>query len=228
MSEMTPTPFARRRRTVLLALAISAILSPSLARSIDDDQHSDRQSDTDFFAENANNPDYGEPDDVSPFLETPRLASDQCASFLRWGGSRAWDRRWQCRADHSLHAWMAHRARSLVLSSEAMAVIGVWRGPRGPPPKIRGRKKFLGYVFSLHRSAASTFCQLSSVARRRQQNFGRSDGEFPTCTQMDVSRPARRHPFRTGRQRVAARRLCGLSRCELRDTAQSTRPCTGF
>ena len=181
MSEMTPTPLARRRRTVLLALAISAILSPSLTRSIDDDQHSDRQSDADFLAENANNPDYGEPDDVSPFIEYPRLASDQCASFLRWRGSRAWDRRWQCRADHSLHAWMAHRARWLVLSSEAMGAIGVWRGPRGPPLKIRGGKKFLGYNFSLHRAEPSTLCQLSAAGRHRQQSFGRSDGEYSFC-----------------------------------------------
>lgn len=182
MSEMTPTPLGRRRRTILLALAISATLSPSLARSLDDDQNSDRQSDHGIFAENANNPDYGHPDDVSPFFDLPRLASNQCASFLRWRGSRAWDRRWQCRADHSLHAWLAHRARQRVLSAEGVGASNVWRGPRGPPPKIRGGKKFLGYSFSLHRAEPSTLCQLSAAGRDRQQNFGRSDGEYSFCT----------------------------------------------
>jgi len=181
MSEMTPTPIGRRRRTVLLAFAISAILSPAIARSLEDDPGIDPHSDADFFAENANYSDYGDPDDVNPFIEMPRLASDQCGSFLRWGGSRAWDRRWQCRADHSLHAWMAHRARSLVFSSEALAAIGVWRGPRGPPSKIRGGKKFLGYVDSLRRTAATTVCQLSSVGRHRSQFSVRSDGEFSFC-----------------------------------------------
>lgn len=154
MSETTPTPLARRRRTVLLALAISTLLSPSLARSLDDDPHTEQRSDPDFFAENANCSDYGEPDDVSPFTELPRLAADQCASFLRWGGSRAWDRRWQCRADHSLHAWMAHRARSLLLSSEAMAAIGVWRGPRGPPLTTSWGKKIFRLRFLLTPSRA--------------------------------------------------------------------------
>lgn len=181
MSEMTPTPLGRRRRTALLALAISAILSPTIPMALAEELHGDDHRDHDIFAENANNPDYGHPDDVSPFDQPPRPAKDQRAALLCWGGSHRRDRVRQCCADHSLHAWMAHRARSLVLSSEAMAAIGVWRGPRGPPPKIRGGKKFLGHDFSLHRSTASTFCQLSSVARHQSQISVRSDGEFSFC-----------------------------------------------
>ncbi|MHC2293889.1 hypothetical protein ACVIJW_009759 [Bradyrhizobium barranii subsp. barranii] len=41
MSEMTPTPLGRRRRTVLLALAIFAILSTTVPMALTDELHSD-------------------------------------------------------------------------------------------------------------------------------------------------------------------------------------------
>ncbi|MHC2273412.1 hypothetical protein ACVME8_000023 [Bradyrhizobium diazoefficiens] len=42
MSEMTPTPLGRRRRTVLLALAIFAILSTTVPMALTDELHSDQ------------------------------------------------------------------------------------------------------------------------------------------------------------------------------------------
>lgn len=80
MSETTPAPVARRRRAIQLALAISTIISPTLARSLEDREHNAEQGYPDSFAENANCSTWGSLGDVNTLDGDSRPAPDQRAA----------------------------------------------------------------------------------------------------------------------------------------------------